>query len=163
MRATDASGNVSEVRQQVIVRAPEMRLELVMVNTQQLLFVVMEHLMDFASMMFYMAQGLVEPAVDSSEWVPYENIEFISQTPGDRIFLMLRDAFGNVITRESIELFVRPASSFVPDTQRGEVVYPTVVTRRYIPWSLVGGISLGTISTGGLIWFVVKKKKSSNS
>lgn len=155
-QAVDSDGNeVSEVFT-VTIRIPEVQTQTVMVNAQRLVFTMYEHLMDFASLVLYMAQAVMEPPVDSNQWEVYEeDREFVATGPGQRIYLMMMDALGNVISRESIELFWREPVEFTPRRIRGEVVYPEIEPTNYISWPLVGGISVGVMSIGGIIFMVI--------
>jgi uncharacterized repeat protein (TIGR02543 family) len=161
--AEDASGNVTRLIKEVSVVMPEVRYEAVMVNAQRLMFVVYENLMDFTTMILYMAQSIVEPAMTSNEWEVYEERDFVATGPGERIYLQLRDALGNVLSRESIELFWREPVDFTPTRTRGEVVYPEIEPRYYIPWPLVGGISIGGISLSGISWWFIKRRKKNTN
>lgn len=156
--AVDASGNLTRVIQEVSVVMPDVRYETVMVNAQRLTFVLYEHLIDSTTMVLYMAQSIIEPPITSSAWEVYEEREFIATGPGERVYLQMRDALGNILSRESIELFWSENQEFTPRRILGEVVYPEVEPSYYIPWPLVGGISVGSISLGGLfLWFIKRR------
>jgi uncharacterized repeat protein (TIGR02543 family) len=159
IEAVDASGNTTQLIEEVQVLFPEVRQRSVQVNAQRFLFVIQEHLMDFASMVLYMAQSVIEPAINSPQWEVFEEREFVAQGPGERVYLMMMDALGNVISRESIELFWARE----PQVMRDQIVYPDIQTSSIIPWGWIGGLTLGSLTIASVGWFVWKRKSNDSS
>jgi hypothetical protein len=159
IEAVDASGNTTQLIEEVQVLFPEVRQRSVQVNAQRFLFVIQEHLMDFASMVLYMAQSVIEPAINSPQWEVFEEREFVAQGPGERVYLMMMDALGNVISRESIELFWARE----PQMMRDQIVYPDIQTSSIIPWGWIGGLTLGSLTIASVGWFVWKRKSNDSS
>lgn len=138
--ATDFYGNSSKFYQRVVVQLPLIEAKVVTLNDQSFVFVISER-------DFNLEYGKVEVSIDGGSWMEYSNTE---QYPSN-IQISLRYSDGLRSSEVKHTLVMPKAGVFIPNP-------PRLVRREEVSVPY-GWISIGAMSTFGMSWTVVWKRR----